>query len=192
MGIGVSKQASAAAAAAGSSGEPNRTIKGHIHDVKPIISPVSTTPTSRNSNASFISSGFGAGGFDTSNQLLHHHHVRQPSVRRPFQPMPDRQELDQRFAKVLVSNRHQIVVGVRGDYYDDERKEEIVLRLYIHWEIKWGVWVPYGSRSDHITSQIRAKSGKRMILQRYAGRHAFSCPCSTVWRNWMRRREFCW
>ena len=104
MGIGVSKQA----AAAGSAVDPHSRVmmvKETFHEAKPIIA---TTPTSRNSNASFISTGFGTGGYDSNNQLLHHHHVRQPSVRRQYQPMPDRQELDQRFAKVLVS------VGVVG------------------------------------------------------------------------------
>lgn len=102
MGIGVSKQAAAGSSANHLNNHHHIKDSTSIHDVKPIISPATT----RNSNASFISTGF-SGGFD-------HHHVRQPSVRRQFQPMPDRQELDQRFAKVLVSNNYNnkwIVVG---------------------------------------------------------------------------------
>lgn len=140
MGIGVSKQA--AAGSADNQNHHRMAIKETIHDVKPIISPLSstTTPIGRNSNASFISTGFGTGGFDSSNQLLHHHHVRQPSVRRQFQPIPDRQELDQRFAKVLVSFLSIVVVvckrvsssraqTVQVAYSRRRRKEEMVTAI---------------------------------------------------------------
>lgn len=129
MGIGVSKQAAA---------------QNHHHQLdhdstttKPVISPATTVNGNgggRNSNASFISTGFGMGGFD------YHHHVRQPSVRRRFQPMPpDRQELDQRFAKVLVSwtgdhllgkcrPRKKQVFVVGGHYYD------VIVRFSSVWD----------------------------------------------------------
>lgn len=114
MGIGVSKQA-----AAGPQHNNGQFDHHHNHHsgpsstTKPVISPANSSLNGssgggvRNSNASFISTGF---GMDTSGgtQLLHHHHVRQPSVRRRYQPMPDRQELDQRFAKVLVSIRYVV------------------------------------------------------------------------------------
>lgn len=43
---------------------------------------------------------------DEISYMKHHHnshHIRQPSVRRSCQPMPDRNELERRFTKVLVS-----------------------------------------------------------------------------------------
>ncbi|XP_059622727.1 formin-like protein isoform X1 [Phlebotomus argentipes] len=66
---------------------------------------------------------------DEISYMKHHHnshHIRQPSVRRSCQPMPDRNELERRFTKVLASMDLPPDKAKLLKNYDDEKKWDII------------------------------------------------------------------
>ncbi|GAB0098667.1 Formin-like protein [Sergentomyia squamirostris] len=66
---------------------------------------------------------------DEISYMKHHHtshHIRQPSVRRSCQPIPDRNELERRFTKVLASMDLPPDKAKLLKNYDDEKKWDII------------------------------------------------------------------